>query len=114
MIAGAFGAVALVIYVGRHNRSHLLQLIFVFWVLAPFATQAIADRLALHWPTSAQAALYKLTILLTMISVCAYAYGAFGPPLEKPAAIFVVVPAASWLITVVTVFMARLGSARRS
>jgi len=86
--------VALALYVGRRNASPLLPLIFAVWVIAPFLGMLFAD---LVWKRGG-AMLHGLMLLLAVGSLAAYGSVAFGPPMAKPAAIFLMVPAASWLL----------------
>ena len=85
---------ALALYVGRRNASPLLPLIFAVWVISLFLCMLFAD---LVWKRGG-AMLHGLMLLLAVGSLAAYGSVAFGPPMAKPAAIFLMVPAASWLL----------------
>jgi hypothetical protein len=92
--AGAGGSVALTLYAGRRNASPLLPLIFAVWVIAPFLGVLFAD---LVWKRGG-AMLHGLMLLLAMGSLAIYGWVAFGPPMAKPAGVFLIVPAASWIL----------------
>jgi hypothetical protein len=82
------------LYVGRRNPSLLLLIIFAAWVIAPFLGVLFAD---LVWKRGG-AMLHGLMLLLAVGSLAIYAWVAFGPPMAKPAAVFLILPAASWIL----------------
>ncbi len=92
--AGCVGSIALMLTVGRHNPSVLLQVLFAGWVALPF----VALILAAVFRKLTGARLTGLTFIVSLASVAAYAIAAFGPPLPKPAAVFLLVPLASWIV----------------
>lgn len=92
--AGAAGSVSLMLYVGRRNASPLLLVIFTVWVIAPFLAMLFAD---LVWKRGG-AMLHGLMLVLAVGSLAMYGWAAFGPPVAKPAGVFLIVPAASWLL----------------
>ena len=92
--AGAAGSLSLMVYVGRRNPSPLLLVIFAAWVIAPFLGVLFAG---LVWKRGG-AMLHGLMPLLAAGSLAIYGWAAFGPPMAKPAGVFLVVPAASWLL----------------
>jgi hypothetical protein len=47
--------------------------------------------------------LHSLMLVLTLGSLAIYGEVAFGPPRAKPAAVFLMVPLASWLIMAVVI-----------
>ena len=93
---------ALALYVGR-NAPPLLPLIFALWVIAPFLGVLFAD---LVWKRSG-AMLHGLMVFLAVGSLAIYGRVAFGPPMAKPAAPFLIVPAASWLLIAVVALRCR-------
>ena len=105
--AGAVGSVALALYVGRRSASPLLPLIFAVWVIAPFLGVLFAD---LVWKRGG-AMLHALMLVLAVGSLAIYGWVAFGPPMAKPAGVFLLAPAASWIsIGAVALFSRRRGS----
>jgi len=102
-MAGAIGSVGLVLVVGHRNSSVVLLLMFAFWVLAPFIALLLAD---LVWKRG-NAALYSLMPVLAVGSLAIYGSVAFGPPRAKPAAVFLMVPVASWLLIAIVGMLSR-------
>lgn len=98
LVVGALGSVALMLYVGHRNQSVILMVLFAGWVLAPFAALAWADRSPKFSPASGRATLQVLMLLLALVSLAAYARVAFGAPLARPAAPFLLVPLGAWLL----------------
>ena len=64
-VAGAACSLALVFYVGRHNRSGLLLLAFAGWVVVPFATALWACSGSRTW-TAALQVLYGLILVINL------------------------------------------------
>jgi hypothetical protein len=110
---GALGSVGLTLYAGRHNDSRLLMALFTLWVLSPFMALAAAGFVSKRWPATARAALYGVTLVLTLGALALYGAVALGPPRLKPAFVFVVVPPASCLLVAVVIATAWI-SGRRS
>ena len=106
VVVGAGGSVALMFRVGRRNDSALLLALFTLWVLSPFMGLAFAAVVSKRWPATARATLYGLIFVLTAGALAAYGKVAFGPPARTPAAMFLLVPLASWLL-VATFFAGR-------
>jgi hypothetical protein len=114
VLAGAVGAVGLTLHAGRHNNSQLLRLLFSLWVLSPFVALVLAHVLSKRWPSRARAALYTLMLILTLATLAIYGIVALGPPRTHTAAVFVVVPPASWLLIANLVLIAARAAARTS
>lgn len=111
-VVGAAGSIALSLYVGRNNSSGVLLLLFAGWVSFPFLAVARAEAAASRWPAMARAVLHWVTLLLTLCSLAIYARVAFGPRMPQPAAAFLLVPAAAWVVIAIF-FVAAEWSARR-
>jgi hypothetical protein len=111
--AGAVGSVGLMLHAGRHNPSRILLALFTLWVISPFIALASANALLKRWPVHARAALHSVMLIVTLGSLAIYADVALGPPRAKTAAVFVVVPPSSWLVTAIVVSIAALVSHRR-
>jgi peptidoglycan/LPS O-acetylase OafA/YrhL len=111
LLAGAVGSVGLMLHAGRHNHSQLLLALFTFWVLSPFVALALAEVVSKRWSGQSRVALYSLMLILTLGTLGVYAVVTLGPPRAKPAAVFLVVPSASWLLIAA---VAALTAARRS
>ncbi|MEP6999488.1 MAG: hypothetical protein ABI969_03355 [bacterium] len=95
---GAAGSVGAMLRVGQHNPSKLLLLAFVLWDVSPFVALLLADRMSKPWSLLTRKTLYSLMLIFAFGSLAIYGYIAFGPPRKKPAAMFLIVPFASWLL----------------
>jgi len=98
VVVWAGGSVAFMFRVGRRNDSTFLMALFTLWVLSPFIGLAFAAVVSKRWPATARATLYGLIFVLTAGALAAYGKVAFGPPAGTPAAMFLLVPLASWLL----------------
>jgi len=109
---GAVGAVGLMLSAGHRNGTRMLFLLVLFtgWVLSPFVVLAWAHAASKRWSPPPRAALHVVTLITTVASLLIYAAVAFGPPREKVAPLFVIVPPASLLLLAIAIPMAaRLG-----
>ena len=97
-VIGAVGSIALSLFVGRHNSSGMLLLLFAGWVSFPFLALARAEVDSGRWAVTTKAALHWMTLLLTVCSLAIYARVAFGPRMPQPAAAFLLVPTAAWVV----------------
>jgi hypothetical protein len=113
-VVGALGSVALTLYAGRNNNLPFLMILMSGWVLAPFMGYALASRYARSWAPSTRAVLDGILIGVAVVSLLIYARGALRPAASKPAAVFVAVPVAAWLLMLVGVALTALISRRRS
>ena len=112
VVAGAVGSLGFMLRAGRRTPRFLLVL-FVIWVLSPFAALAWANIVSRRWSILTQATLYCVTLVLTLGSLAIYG-GLVLPPAGSPAAfVFVLVPPVSWLL-LATVPIAALISRRLS
>jgi hypothetical protein len=112
VLAGAAGSLGLTLFVGRHNSSRILLLLFAIWVLSPFAGLALANSVFTRWPDLSRTTLYCLMLLIALGSLAIYADVALGPPRAKPAFAFLVVPLASWLLSAISLVIAAIASGR--
>ena len=97
VVAAAGGSVGLMLWVGRHNPSSVLLLLFALWVVSPFMGLQLADMFSKRWSVTTQATLHSVTLALALGSLAVYWYVALRPPTPTPAFVFLVVPPASWL-----------------
>lgn len=114
VLAGAVGSVGLMLHAGRHNHSRILLVLFALWVLSPFVTLVWVNVVSKRWPVLTRATLYGVMLILTLSSLTIYRDVALGAPRAKTASVFVVVPAASWLLIAIVVPIAALLSRRPS
>ena len=98
---------------GHRNPSRFLMTLFVIWVVSPFMGLMFASFTPRDWSILSRAAVYGVTLVLSLGSMAIYGRVALGPPRAKPALAFLVVPALSWLV-IVTVSAAALISRARS
>lgn len=111
--AGALGSVGLTLRAGR-GAPRLLLVLFVIWVLSPFVALAWANTVSRRWPGLSRAALYCVTLVITLSSLAVYG-GVVSPPAGSPRAfVFIVVPLGSWLLTAIVVPVATFISRRLS
>jgi hypothetical protein len=108
-VVGAMGSVGLMIWVGHRNPSWLLLLMFVIWVIAPFAGLILADMRSANWSMLTRATLHALMLILAVGSLAAYA-DVLLRPRSQPAAMFLVVPVLSWLLMAIALTVAMLMS----
>jgi hypothetical protein len=95
---GALGSVAAVIYGGRRNPSRLLIVLFVLWVLAPFAALAIAAARSTTWSATTRRTVYLVSIIVAIASLASYGQSVLGPAKPQGAFLFVIVPPISCLV----------------
>jgi hypothetical protein len=113
VLAGAVGSIGFLLREGRRTPRFLL-LLFVLWVLSPFMALVWANMVSKPWSVVTRATLYTVMLVLTMGSLAIYGAVVLGLSRAKPAAVFLVVPLASWLLTAITVPIAALTSRRLS
>jgi hypothetical protein len=111
---GAAGAVALFFRAAEHPPA-LLVVLFILWLLSPFALLGWALARSTRWTVQTQAALYCVTLVIAVASLAIYArLIAITPPGAPKAAPFVVVAPASWLLAALVLSLAALSSRRRA
>jgi len=113
VLAGAVGSLGFLLREGRHAPRFLLVL-FVLWVLSPFMALVWANLVSKRWSVATQATLYIVMLVITVGSLSIYGAVALRLSRAKPAAVFLVVPLASWLLTATGVPIAALTSRRLS
>jgi len=97
LIAGAAGSVTLMARAGQRQKSVLLILLFSGWVLSPFLGLALANLRARQWSPHLRTAIYGAMLGVSCISLSVYGINAVFP-LGKAGFIYLVVPAACWLL----------------
>jgi hypothetical protein len=109
---GAAGCVGLTLWSGRRNESRILLVLFALWVLSPFMAVALANVVSKSWSVVSRATLDGVTLVLTLVSLAMYGDVHLRPAAKPNAFVFIVVPAASWLIIAIAVAVAALISGR--
>ena len=110
LITGAVGSLALMLFAGRSNTHVPITVLFIFWVLAPFALLALAERRSGSWAPATRATLRALTWVIAAGSLAMYAYRAAVPPRATGAFLFVIVPPVSVVLGLVTLGIVSLMS----
>ena len=96
-IIGAIFSLIMVIHGGRNNKSILLIMLFIVWVVSPFVALLMTNRISERWPVLIRTILYSLIVIVTLGSFVAYG-GILHPAGTKPAFVFLVVPLLWWLL----------------
>jgi hypothetical protein len=107
-LAGAAGSVGLMLRAGHRNPSRLLIALFALWVLSPFIGLAWANVVSKRWSDPTRATLYSVMLVLAIGSWAIYGALVFGLLRAKIGFLFLVVPAASWLLIAVVIPMAMI------
>ena len=102
LIAGAAGSIALMLRAGQRQRSVLLILLFTGWVLSPFLGLALANLRAPRWAPRVRTALHVAMIAVAAAALAIYAFHA-ATGAGKPGFVYLVGPAACWVIAIGTV-----------
>ena len=110
---GAAGSVLLMMRAGARQRSVVLILLFTGWVLSPFFMLALVNLRARTWQPHTRTALYGAMFGVAFISLSVYALHALLPGM-KAGFIYLVVPAACWLLIAMAFATAAAISPKRS
>jgi hypothetical protein len=102
LVIGAIGSLGLWIHAAKHPPP-LLIVLFVIWVLSPFVVLGIGHVVSKRWASGTQAALYWVTLLVSLASIVIYADDAVSHRTAHPAAVYVVVPPASWVVSALAI-----------
>ncbi len=105
-LAGAAGSLAFMLRAGHRNSSLMLLALFTIWVLSPWVA------LVLAWVKSPGRLVLILMPALAVGCLAVYGWTMAHPP-RKAAAVFLLVPAASWLLMGAVAIAAAI-SGRRS
>jgi hypothetical protein len=100
LLTGAAASLGLMLRAGARQRSAVLILLFAGWVLSPFVALALADRRAQRWPARVRTALYAAMAGVSGLCVAIYAMHAIRGVM-KAGFVYLVVPAAAWLLIAV-------------
>ena len=113
-IGGAIGCLGLLVIVGRETTSWLLAVLFIGWILTPFALLGILDHLLNRSPLTVRRTIHTTMVAVASVNVAFYARRVLIPP-EGPAAfIFVITPPLSCACIAVAVGIAAMVARRRS
>ena len=112
LFIGAVASVGVVLYAGRTNQHIWLTVLFVIYVLAPFAGLIGAAKFANRWPVQSQALLYWVMLIVTLASVAIYTNDALHPRSSQRAFVFVIAPAGAWVLIAISFLIAAVMSRR--
>jgi peptidoglycan/LPS O-acetylase OafA/YrhL len=108
VLVGAAGSVGLVLREGQRSPRFLLVL-FVLWVVSPFVGVVLAEVVSKRWPVLGRAPLHGVSLGFTVGSLGIYGAVVLGLFRARPAAVFLLVPLACWvLIAIALVFGGRV------
>lgn len=107
-IASAIVSLGCTFWVGQHNRSVMLAMLFAVWVLSPFLGLLWARRFAYWYQFAAQAMVYGLIFVVSIGSAAFYLAAAFGPRWRHPALPFLAGPLVSWLLIAMVLIVVKL------
>lgn len=110
-IAGAVVSLYFMSYAGRNQPSILLIILFTIWVLSPFVGFLVLNTISSRWAVTVRETLYWLAIIVTILSVTGYS-DILSIPQTKTAFPFLVIPFISWLVIIISFFIARRVSRR--
>ena len=106
-VAGGLLSVLLMIHAGRYNMPALLIVLIGMWVLMPYDALMMGNVLSPRWSEATRVTLYRMTFLVTLVSLAIYARVAFGPPRPKPAFFFVIIPPLSLALIGISLLIAK-------
>ena len=93
IVVSALVTELLLYYFGRTSPQHLLMVLFGLWVLVPYAVYLAGLRIGAGWPAAVRVQYTQTVGVIVTMSMAAYAYGAFGPPLRPHAVLWIAFPA---------------------
>jgi hypothetical protein len=110
-VVSAIGSVALLLYMGRRNKSIVLMVLFSIWVLAPFVESLLLNALITKRGSAvAQTALHVAMLIIAVASLALYAETVLRPPVSQPVFRFVLLPVVSNVLIIIVVVTAEVVS----
>jgi hypothetical protein len=106
LVGSAAGSLALMFYAGRRQPSAILIALFTMWVASPFAGLLMVDLRSTAWPAPARRVLHGVMLAVAVGSLAVYGTNAVTPLNSKGAFLFLVVPAAAWLLSAIVLVAA--------
>ena len=94
--AGSLGLVLLAC--SRQNSPPVLMLIMGAWVFAPLAALELASTFSSRWTQRTRAMLHTVMIVISVLSLVIYVDDVVNRRAVRAAFVYVIVPAASWLL----------------
>lgn len=112
-VGGAIGAIGFWIHATQHPPL-LIIVLFVVWVLSPFALLGVAHARARGWTVEMQKALYYAALFVALGTLAIYTDDALHHRAAHRAFVYVLVPPVSWVVTVAAVSIGALRGRRGS
>ena len=106
VLVGAVVSAGLVLREGQRTPRFLLVL-FVLWVLSPFMAVVLAEVISKRWPVLSRAPLHGVSLVFTLGSLAIYGALVLGLATARPAAVFLLVPLASWMLIAIALISGR-------
>ena len=110
-LIGGAGSIGLFLLVSQ-QAPILIILLFVAWLVAPFAGLLLAHVYSSRWSRLTQTTLYCVTLFVTLVSLIIYGYQVIWPRQSTPAFYWVAVPPASALLAIAVISIAGIISRR--
>ncbi len=98
LAAGAAGSLLLMFSAGRNQPSVILMGLFTLWVASPFVALALAESCAHRWLAISPRLLHGVMLLVGLGSLAVYGANAVRPFSPRAAAVFLMAPAATWVL----------------
>jgi 4-amino-4-deoxy-L-arabinose transferase-like glycosyltransferase len=111
LVVGAAGSVSLLLHAKQHPPP-LLVVLFIIWVLSPFAALGIAHRVSKRWAPGTQTTLHIVTLIIALASLLIYGDDAVNHRTAHPAFVYVAVPPASCMLGAIAISIAALKARR--
>jgi hypothetical protein len=108
---GAGLSADLTLYAGHKNKSQLLVVLFIVWVLSPFVAILAAHAVFRTRAAMVRVTVYCLMLVITFGSLLGYS-GALSPAGAKPAGVFLITPLLLWVVMLIVMPIA-LSRSRR-
>jgi phosphate/sulfate permease len=112
-IIGGLGSVGLMSMSGLRPPVFLI-ILFIGWVLAPFAALVFARWFFPKWPDIVRQTIDWLMIMLAVLSLPIYVYVLVKPLPSQPAFPYVAVPLGSWVLIALALPAAALAARGRA
>lgn len=110
--AGATGSIFFFFNTGRHPLP-IVIVGFVVWILSPFVVLGLADRISKRWSILTRTTLHVVMIVVTIGTLAVYADDAVAHRIAHPAAVYVMVAPASWLLIAIALSLAAIIARKR-
>lgn len=104
VIIAAIGSLIFTIQAGHKNKSILLPVLFIIWVLSPYFALLVANFKYRYNSVAPRIMLNGLMIIISIVSLLGYS-GILNLSGAKPAAVFLITPLISWVIIIITVLI---------